>query len=102
MCRAPRLPTLCRMTHHTPRAIGDRFVATLVAREFPRLRALMTDDVRFRLLVPRGPQTEAGAADTVARFVGWYGAVDELRLESSCVATVANRIVITYRLRLRD
>jgi len=90
------------MTETNGYGIGDRFVATLVARDFPRLRTLMADDVRFRLLVPRGPQTEAGAADTVARFVGWYGAVDELRLESSYVATVADRLVITYRLRLRD
>ena len=82
--------------------VGKSFVAALAAQDFPRLRETIAADVRFRLLVPRGPQENSGADETLARFVGWFGGVDELRLESSYVNTVADRLVMTYRLRLRD
>jgi SnoaL-like domain len=92
-----RLPTVIGMTE-----LGETFVAAVAARDFPALRATLADDVRFRLLVPRGPQANAGADETLGRFVGWFGAADELRLESAHVGTVAQRLVMTYRLRLRD
>ena len=63
---------------------------------------MIADDVRFRLLLPKGPQAHSGAAEAVEAFVGWYGDVDELRLESSNVETVADRLVLTYRFRLHD
>ncbi|MGZ5212349.1 MAG: sulfurtransferase TusA family protein, partial [Actinomycetota bacterium] len=80
--------------------VGEVFVNALAGRDFAGLRAMMVDDVRFRLLVPKGPQAEAGAAETVGRFVGWYGEADELRLESSNVGTVAGRLALAYRFRL--
>jgi len=66
------------------------------------LRGSLAEDVRLRLLVPRGPQANTGADETLARFAGWFGAADELRVESSSVGTVASRLVVAYRLRLRD
>jgi hypothetical protein len=84
------------------RRIGERFVAALAARDFAALGGLLAADVRFRLLVPRGPQANAGAGETLTRFIGWFGGADEVRVESSYVETVADRLVIAYRLRLRD
>jgi hypothetical protein len=84
------------------RRVGEHFVAALAARDFARLTELITDDVQFRLLVPRGPQANTGAAETLSRFIGWYGGVEELLVESSYIETVAERLVIAYRLRLRD
>jgi TusA-related sulfurtransferase len=80
--------------------VGNAFVNAVAGRDFESLRAAMVDDVRFRLLVPKGPQAEAGAAETVGRFVGWYAEADELRLESSSVGTVAGRLLLAYRFRL--
>jgi ketosteroid isomerase-like protein len=81
---------------------AETFVDAVARRDFDGLQAMMTEDVRFRLLVPKGPQAHVGAAETVGRFAGWYGAVDELRLESSSTGTVAGRLVLAYRLRLLD
>lgn len=82
--------------------VGKAFVNALADRDFERFRAVIADDVRFRLLLPKGPQAQSGVAETVESFVRWYGDVDELHLESSSVGTVAGRLVLMYRLRLLD
>ena len=81
---------------------GEAFVNALADRDFERLRAAIADDVRFRLLLPKGPQAHSGVAETVETFVRWYGDVDELHLESSSVEAVAGRLVLIYRFRLHD
>ena len=81
---------------------GEALVNALVDRDFEGLRAVIADDVRFRLLLPKGPQAHSGVAETVEAFVSWYGDVDEWHLESSSVEAVADRLVLTYRFRLRD
>ena len=81
---------------------GEALVNALAERDFERLRAVIADDVRFRLLLPKGPQDHSGVAETVEVFVGWYGDVDELHLESSSVEAVAGRLMVTYRFRLHD
>ena len=81
---------------------GEAFVNALADRDFKRLRAAIADDVRFRLLLPKGPQAHSGVAETVESFVRWYGDVDELHLESSSVEAVAGRLVLMYRFRLHD
>lgn len=82
--------------------VGNAFVNAVAGRDFEGLQAAMADDVRFRLLVPKGPQAQSGAEETVGRFIGWYAGADELRLESSSVGTVASKLVLAYRLRLLD
>jgi TusA-related sulfurtransferase/ketosteroid isomerase-like protein len=81
---------------------GTAFVNALADRDFERVRAAIADDVRFRLLLPKGPQAHSGVAETVESFARWYGDVDELHLESSSVEAVAGRLVLTYRFRLHD
>lgn len=82
--------------------VGGALVNALADRDFEGLRAVIADDVRFRLLLPKGPQAHSGVAETVEAFVSWYGDVDELHLESSSVETVADRLVLMYRFRLHD
>ena len=81
--------------------VGEALVEALGDRDFEGLRAMMADDVRFRLLLPKGPQAHSGLAETVEAFASWYGDVDELHVESSSVETVADRLVLMYRFRLR-
>jgi TusA-related sulfurtransferase len=81
---------------------GEALVNALARRDFEGLRAVIADDVRFRLLLPKGPQAHSGVAETVEAFVSWYGDVEELHLESSSVETVADRLVLKYRFRLHD
>ena len=68
---------------------GEALVNALADRDFEGLRTVIADDVRFRLLLPKGPQAHSGVAETVEAFVSWYGDVDEWHLESSSVETVA-------------
>ena len=82
--------------------VGEAFVNALADRDFVRLRTSIADDVRFRLLLPKGPQAHSGVGETVESFVRWYGDVDELHLESSSVEAVAGRLVLMYRFRLHD
>jgi TusA-related sulfurtransferase len=84
------------------RKAGEAFVGALTDRDFDRLRGLMADDVRFRLLLPRGPQAHSGVDETVGAFADWYGDADELQLESSSVETVAGRLIVVYRFRVHD
>src|SRR5437763_4867737 len=100
MCHVVGRPTVSGMT--LLQRTGEGFLAALAARDFARLRGSFAEDIRFRLLVPRGAQANDGADETVGRFVGWFGGADELRLESSHVGTVGDRLVVTYRLRVRD
>ena len=81
---------------------GTAFVNALADRDFERFRAAIADDVRFRLLLPKGPQAHSGVTETLESFVRWYGHVDELHLESSSVEAVAGRLVLMYRFRLHD
>jgi TusA-related sulfurtransferase len=82
--------------------VGESFVNALADRDFERLSAVIADDVRFRLLLPKGPQAHSGVAETVEVLVRWYGDVDELHVESSSVEVVAGRLVLMYRFRLHD
>src|SRR5262249_5103641 len=104
MIGARGLPNVAGMIDATLelRGVGEAVVAALGARDFDGLRRCLADDVRFRLLVPRGPQEAAASPDTGARFVGWLGAAQDLAVESSQVDTLADRLLLTYRLRLRE
>ncbi len=83
-------------------SVGEAFVNALADRDFVRLRTSIADDVRFRLLLPKGPQAHSGVGETVESFVRWYGDVDVLHLESSRVEAVAGRLMLMYRFRLHD
>ena len=81
---------------------GRAFVVALAGQNFEALRALLSQDVRFRMLLPTGPKQEDGAASTAGRFSGWFGDADELELQASTVDYVADRLAVSYRFRLHD
>ena len=81
---------------------GRAFVEALAVRDFEALRALLSEDIRFRMLLPSGPQQEDGAASTAGRFISWFGDAGELELQASTVDYVADRIAVSYRFRVRD
>ena len=82
--------------------VGGTFVEALALRNFEGMLAQVASDVRFRMLLPGGPEAQVGATEVVGRFVDWFSAVDEMRLESSRVETVADRLMLSYRFRLHD
>jgi TusA-related sulfurtransferase len=84
------------------RELGAAFLDALITRKFTTARALLADDVRFRMLVPSGLMTETGAAATIGRFVGWFGDADPFEVETSSSGEVEGRAAIIYRFRLHD
>jgi TusA-related sulfurtransferase len=84
------------------RDVGTAFVKALSARDFTAARALLAGDVRFRMLLPSGLQTEADAHGVIARFSGWFGDADRFEVEGSDAHEVEGRAAVVYRFRVHD
>jgi len=82
--------------------VGAAFLEVLTAREYTAARALLADDVRFRMLVPSGLMTESDADATMGRFRGWFGDADSFEVVASSSGEVEGRVAIIYRFRLHD
>src|SRR5256714_15038948 len=84
------------------REVGAAFLDALTTREYAAARALLADDVRFRMLVPSGVMRESDAEATIGRFIGWFGDADPIEVVASSSGEVEGRAAITYRFRLHD
>lgn len=84
------------------REIGAAFFDALAARDFTAARSLLADHVRFRMLLPSGPTTEADADATIGRFIGWFADADPFEAEAASTGEVEGRAAVTYRFRLHD
>jgi hypothetical protein len=85
---------------HHPLAAG---LAAAVARRDPqRLSASVTETVRLRALLPGGPVESRGREDVVGRFRGWFADFDAVEVVESAAEAVADRLLIHYRLGLRQ
>jgi hypothetical protein len=80
---------------------GEGLVAALAQRDFPRLADTLTPDVRMRALIPPGPLEISGAEAAAAKFSSWFGDAEELELIRSGTDTVADRLHVFYRLRVK-
>jgi len=82
--------------------VGAAFLEALTAREYTVARALLAEDVRFRMLVPSGLMTESDADATMGRFRGWFGDADLFDVVASNSGEVEGRAAIVYRFRLHN
>lgn len=80
---------------------GLRLIEALAERDFARLGGTLADDVRMRALIPPGPLELTGRDAAAGRFSSWFGSADELELVGSASDTVADRVHVTYRLRVK-
>jgi TusA-related sulfurtransferase len=83
------------------REVGAAFLDALAAREFGAARALLTDDVRFRMLVPSGVMTDVDADAAIGRFIAWFADAEPFEVEASSAGEVEGRAAVTYRFRLQ-
>ncbi len=82
--------------------VGRDFVAALQHQDWERLAASFDATVRFRGLTPRGLR-EAGERAAAAHYLQkWFGDADELRLVSSEVELMRDRLHIAYRFRAHE
>jgi SnoaL-like domain len=81
--------------------LATGLVAALAERDFPRLAQTLTPDVRMRALLPPGPLELSGADAAAAKFSSWFADAEEFELIHSGGDTVADRLHVFYRLRVR-
>lgn len=82
--------------------LGKHFLTALANRDFSQIEAMFQPEVRFRALVPSGIRESASAEGVVGWLKRWFGEADELRMLRSSIDQIADRLYITYRLRLRS
>jgi hypothetical protein len=76
-------------------------VTALAQRDFPGLGETLAPDVRMRALLPPGPIELSGAEAAVAKFSAWFADAEEFELIRSGSDTVADRLHVFYRLRVK-
>ena len=81
--------------------VGEAFLTALASRDFEQVHAAFHDQIRFRALVPSGIREGINAEETTAWLRRWFEDADEFEVLNSSVDQVADRLHITYRLRLR-
>jgi TusA-related sulfurtransferase len=84
------------------REVGASFLDALLARDYTAARALLVEDVRFRMLVPDELMTEADADGTIGRFTEWYAAADRFEVEASTLTEIEGRVAVVYHFRLHN
>ena len=80
--------------------LATAVAAAVAGRDSARLAAAVTSTVRLRALLPGGPIEEHGRDAVVARVGGWLADMDTVALVESAGETVADRLLIHYRLDL--
>ena len=80
---------------------GEGLIVALAARNFPRLAGTLTPDVRMRALIPPGLVEISGAEAAAAKFSSWFGNAEAFELIRSGSDTVADRLHVFYRLRVK-
>jgi len=80
---------------------GIGLVTALAERDFARLADTLTPDARMRALIPPGPIEVLGAEAAAAKFSAWFGDAEEFELVRSGSETVADRLHVFYRLRVK-
>ena len=81
--------------------LGQGLVTALAQRDFPRLANTLTPDVRMRALIPPGPIEVSGAEAAAAKFSSWFADAEQFELVRSGSDTVADRLHVFYRLRVK-
>ena len=81
---------------------AERFLDALGCRDFARLEACLDDAIHFRALIPPGLREATDRRNTSAYFARWFGDADHFELSHSEVEPIADRLRISYRMRLHD
>jgi hypothetical protein len=81
--------------------LGDAFVTALVDGDTPRMAGTLAPHVQMRALIPPGPIEVLGAEAVAGQFATWFGSAERLELIRSESEPIADRLHVSYRLRVR-
>ena len=82
--------------------VGQAYLSALARRDFEALAACFATDARFRALVPSGVREGTGPQEAVAWLRHWFESADLFELQRMELDLVADRLCISYRLRVRE
>jgi hypothetical protein len=85
--------------------MSDAAAALLEAvgsRDYDALAALLSDDVRMRVLLPGGPDEWHGRDGVRDTFECWFSPLADFALVDSGVAVVGSKEYLRWRLRTRE
>ena len=83
-------------------AVAGRFIDGLAARDFDGVVATLTDEVRFRALLPSRVLDLEGRDAVRATFETWFGDAERWDLVEAVVGEVGGRIHLRWRLSLTN
>ncbi|MDQ6670130.1 MAG: sulfurtransferase TusA family protein [Chloroflexota bacterium] len=90
------------MTHRVE-GVGERFLLAISTGAFPALAACLSDDARFRALVPRGLREATGPKETARYFQTWFGSADRIEaLSTSAESMLGGRHHLAWRLQVDE
>lgn len=81
---------------------ATQLLDVLTRREFARLPDVLDDRVRFRALLPGGPQEWVGAQAVAEQFTRWFGGRESVEVVAADTGDVADRVQLRWRLRVRS
>jgi TusA-related sulfurtransferase len=79
---------------------AGQFLEGLAGRDFARLAASLTAEVRARMLLPRGAEEHMGREAVVGRFQAWFGSASEFGVQLSSAESLGGRHRVSYRLNV--
>ena len=82
-------------------SVGGVFLEGLANRDFAHIATTLATNVRFRAMLPPGPQEFEGPDQVTAAFRSWFGDVDEFELVDAAVGEVGARLHLSWRIRVR-
>jgi hypothetical protein len=82
-------------------AVGGVFLEGLAGRDYDKVAASLDPKVRFRALLPPGPQESEGADEVAGRFRSWFGGVEEFEVVDANVEEIGDRLHLSWRIRVR-
>jgi TusA-related sulfurtransferase len=85
-----------------PATILGLLVERLAARDFDGIAACLEPGIRFRALIPGGPEERKGAAAAAGRFGDWFAEATTFELVEHRIEPVADRWLVSYRIDLDE
>ena len=82
-------------------SVGGILLEALANRDYARMAITLAPNVRFRALLPPGPQEYNGPDAVTGAFRSWFGDVDEFELVDAAVGEVGGRLHLSWRIRVR-
>jgi len=94
------MTTLIQNATQDTASVAAAFANAVASRDEDAVRALLAEEVRFRYLIPPGPNQADGPAGVAAAFTTWFGDATELHVTSTVVEPMSDRTSLRYHLRV--